>query len=613
MIEIEATLPLLGAVPVRFFDESEQIYEQFKREIKYQAEIDHLGLASKVFTGINHSRLEYTLLQCAIVRIITKLHKDNNDLALSGDVKVPGLNKRISSGSELLKSWVLLNSIGHANYTFGTERVLLKQCIENKEFHECIISRLPAGMKRWASTVISEYRYERFFKILTFIQLNDITHVRVKNVLVKIYKSVVVAPTKMAFDTSQEKEKFLRLRKLHHRVRMIAQIAIDSFYSHLPVELKINQLLMNLDTIISDRRRDYELNQLFSSVGSYMAKGIYLHPKSLALTAKYEKDGIRKIKRRDWKGNFDSFLRDVRSDGLGVPELKEWANLIRITLKREKIPRPHIHRSVTEISKRIGHSSNTHVTIVNNLFSNEQYVDVACNRTEIKLADIFYILWNLYLWFVEKAENTGKQSLIKMKKRYPKQSHNEIKGFLVNYKVRTMEQSILDFTEHGSDILSSLLSAIILPKYRISIVCPDDLEPHGVRIHYLSSGKFDNLQRVLEQHVSFYADNKDKKKELECLEKGLNDNKSDLVLCCFCSIFINDINGKNVDQWDGVIVSISELSSSIAIYEVKNRGTSSVAKALKQLKDTEEFINNRIASQVSLHKLPGYGAKMIIE
>ncbi len=34
MIEIEATLPLLGAVPVRFFEESKQIYEQFKREIR---------------------------------------------------------------------------------------------------------------------------------------------------------------------------------------------------------------------------------------------------------------------------------------------------------------------------------------------------------------------------------------------------------------------------------------------------------------------------------------------------------------------------------------------------------------------------------------------------
>lgn len=163
MIEIEATLPLLGNVPVRFFDESKQIYVQFEREIKDQSKIAHLGLASKVFTGISHSRLEYTLLQCAIIRIITKLHKSNEGLALSGKVTIPGLNKKISSGSELLKSWVLLNSIGHTNYTFGTERILLKQCIENREFYESIISRLPTGLKRWASNVISEYQYARFF------------------------------------------------------------------------------------------------------------------------------------------------------------------------------------------------------------------------------------------------------------------------------------------------------------------------------------------------------------------------------------------------------------------------------------------------------------------
>ncbi len=613
MIEIEATLPLLGAVPVRFFDESKLIYEQFEREIKYQAEIAHLGVASKIFTGINHSRREYTLLQCAIVMIITKLHKGNEGLALSGKVKVPELEKKISSGGELIKSWVLLNSIGHANYTFGTERVLLKQCIENKEFHVSIMSRLPTGMKRWASTVISEYQYERFFKILTFIQLNDIKNVRVKSRLVKIYKGVVVEPTEMNFGNSQEKEKFLRLRKLYHRVRMIAQIAIDSFYSHLPVELKINQLLVNLDTIISHRRRDYELSQLFSNVGSYMAKGIYLHPKALALIAKYEKDGIKRINRRTWKENFDGFLQDVKRDGLGVPELKEWANLIRITLRNRRITGRHIHRSVTEICKCIGHSSSTHVTIINNHFTNEQYIDVAYDRTTTQLIDVFNILWNLYLWFVKKAESTGRQWLREERKQYPEQIRDSIKDLLEDQKERTIKQSVLDFTEHSSDILSSLLRAIILPQYRVSIVCPDAMEPVGLRIHYLNSGKFDNLQQVLKQHVSFYTDDNDKKKELECLQKDLNKNKSDFVLCCFCSIFINNMNGENVDQWDGVIVSISELSSSIAIYEVKNRGPSSVIKAFKQLKDTKKFLNDIITSQVRRYRLPSYGAKMIIK
>lgn len=613
MIEIEATLPLLGAVPVRFFNESKLVYELFEREIKYQAEIAHLGVASKVFTGIKHSRHEYTLLQCAIIRIITKLHKGNEDLALSGKVTIPGLNKKISSGSELLKSWVLLNSIGHANYTFGTERVLLKQCVENKEFHEYIISRLPDGMKRWANTIIREYQYERFFKILSFIQLNDIANIREKNFLVKIYKSVVVVPTEMNFGDSREKEKFLRLRKLHHRIRMIAQIAIDSFYSHLPVDLKINQLLVNLDTIISHRRRNYELDQLFSNVGSYLAKGIYLHPISLALTAKYEKDGIRRIKRRTWEKDFDGFLRDVKKDGFGIPELNEWTNLIRITLKSRKINSHFIHRSVTEICKCIGHSFNTHVTIIDNAFSGEQYVDVAYNRKALKLADIFYILWNLYLWFAKKAESAGEQSLRRVKKQYPEHIHDEIKDFFVDYKLNIIEQSILDFTEHGSDILISLLKTIILHQYNVSIVCPDALEPIGLKINYLNNGKFDNIQQVYKRYVSFYIDDNDKKRELECLRRELNKNKSDFVLCCFCSIKINDIDGKDVDQWDGVIVSISEQSSSIAIYETKNRGTSSVAKAFKQLKDTKKFLNGEITSQVRRYKLPRYGAKMIIK
>ena len=146
MKRIEATLPALGGYTVPFFEESEEVLEFLgDKEIRRLDRVQHLGIAAKVFTGVNHSRLEYVLLQCAVINMLPRFHKGHEQFALSGSVLIPGQTVRISSGEELLKCWALLGNAGHAQYTYGVERSLLNWARKNPEFQDVLLVGLPTS------------------------------------------------------------------------------------------------------------------------------------------------------------------------------------------------------------------------------------------------------------------------------------------------------------------------------------------------------------------------------------------------------------------------------------------------------------------------------------
>lgn len=91
MKRIEVTLPALGTYVVPFFKESEEIlFILGEKEQRRLDRIHHLGITAEVFTGVNHSRLEYLLLQCAIINLLPKFHRGDENFALSSPVRIPG-------------------------------------------------------------------------------------------------------------------------------------------------------------------------------------------------------------------------------------------------------------------------------------------------------------------------------------------------------------------------------------------------------------------------------------------------------------------------------------------------------------------------------------------
>ncbi|WP_369158564.1 hypothetical protein [Candidatus Thiodiazotropha sp. LNASS1] len=172
MRRIEATLPALGSYTVPFHNESEEVLDFLGNgELSRLDRVQHLGIASKVFTGVNHSRLEYLLLQCAIINLLPRFHRGKEQFALSGKVFIPGQTAKISSGEELLKCWTLLGNAGHSQYTFGVERSLLNHARDNPAFKTILVSELPSKLKSWSLAIIDNYEDANFHYILSLIKI----------------------------------------------------------------------------------------------------------------------------------------------------------------------------------------------------------------------------------------------------------------------------------------------------------------------------------------------------------------------------------------------------------------------------------------------------------
>jgi HD superfamily phosphohydrolase len=173
--KISATLPALGSYTIPFYKESARILEFLgEKELNRLSKISHLGTTSAVFTGINHSRLEYMFLQCAIINLLPKFNLETEQFAISGKVKLSGGNHEFSSGEELLKCWSILSSIGHSQYTYGVERSLLSYLRRNASSQAFFLSMIEhKEMRNWSKEVINNYQDANFHWVLSSLKLSQ--------------------------------------------------------------------------------------------------------------------------------------------------------------------------------------------------------------------------------------------------------------------------------------------------------------------------------------------------------------------------------------------------------------------------------------------------------
>lgn len=274
---IEANLPALGQYNIKFHCESEETFNFLgDAEIRRLDSINHLGVASYVFTGTNHSRLEYVLLQCAIIELLPKFHKGSEALSLSGRVTIPGQKTKISSGEELLKCWALLTNSGHAQYTFGVERSLLNKANEDKAFKDVLLSRFKGELRRESKRIIDEYDDISFHIIFTLLKIERLPKgSRLKARLLRILRLLILPTDSLGIKTSAEKYKIYRLKKLYKRVRLLSIVALDSYYSHHPIRYDVTSALLSLDSFFSDPGVDSNFIRLLEQTAAWIADELY--------------------------------------------------------------------------------------------------------------------------------------------------------------------------------------------------------------------------------------------------------------------------------------------------------------------------------------------------
>jgi HD superfamily phosphohydrolase len=108
-------------------------------EIDRLKNLDHLGIVREVIDGARHSRFDYIAL---IFALIDQWDQKVYEIHVFSEVEVepePEQREEVK-GKDLIKCWALLFNIGHLEWTFFTERILLEVLRERKLHTELIES-----------------------------------------------------------------------------------------------------------------------------------------------------------------------------------------------------------------------------------------------------------------------------------------------------------------------------------------------------------------------------------------------------------------------------------------------------------------------------------------
>lgn len=383
--KISATLPALGTHTIPFYKESSKVLSFLgEKERKRLSKIAHLGTASEIFTGINHSRLEYMLLQCAIINLLPKFNLEKEQFATSGKVKLANSSYQISSGEELLKCWSILGSVGHAQYTYGVERALFSHLRRDKNARKLVLSIITTpALRKWSAGIIDSYRDSDFHWVLSAIRIHYLPkRSRDKSLFVHCLKNLLLPLEELNFKSHNEKYKVYRLRKLFEKIRLLSLVTLDSYYSHHPVRYQISAAIMDLENLFSNEETQFE--KLLSQTAGWLADELYMHPESAAVLRYYETKSANKF-RKHHKNKFSStnlfreFMSNFMSSGFGQPKTDHLKPFLRFSLtdsQSEIFKTKDTYVVRNRLEKKIAQYRKTRISVLRNPFSKMLHIDL---------------------------------------------------------------------------------------------------------------------------------------------------------------------------------------------------------------------------------------------
>jgi hypothetical protein len=623
MKRVLATLPTLGTINVDFYNESADLFKAIgEKELTRLKQVPHLGVASQVFTGANHSRLEYLLLQCAMVGLIAKLHKNQEGISISSKVRISGSKKEISSGEELLKCWLLLSSFGRAQYTYGTERVLLQELAIDNDLRNWVLSHISRkDLKTWTIETINEYQDKRFHYVLSLVRLDHLNlPPHKKSRYINILRNLILPINRLSFADSAQRDKILGMRSLFSWIRNISMITLDSYYSHYPLRIQQIASIINLGDISAATIGSRQYDKFSNAMSGWLANELYLNPRAVAAQKGYEIRGRSeyqslKAKSIFRKTGFIFVLNSVMKDGFGKPIVNSYLPLLRLTLVGSRLGfmgRTIKYSRALELEKRIANPPITCVSIDYNEYSRETYVDIVYRKAKASVKDISTVYLKLVIWLLRQIEADALRF------------GRSILGPSVGHSSANNERILQRTLERQADVIEELFASILrylLPEgYAITImpIDPGSSHPCILTKATLPSGQLlDNFSSYLDSQITAHSKPflGDRRQELEAIKWKLSNCRSNLILGAIGKIIVRDSYGKSVDEWDGAIFYMKKNTLSLNIIEAKNYGgaTRNENEALKQLNKTRSLLRKVRNPTTRKQKIPGLGASLSVE
>jgi len=258
-------------------------------EIDRLKNLDHLGIVREVIDGARHSRFDYIALIFALIdswaQKVEEIH------ASSGEAE----------GKNLIKCWALLFNIGHLEWTFFTERILL-EVLRKKNLHTKLIESIKdEKIRKKAEKIFKFNDYNHFYQILAYLRFeclcNEYRDKMDENWFEK-YKRMFKKYIVDDFSDKIEKGSIIYSKSLYRTVRNIAFLLLDSFYTPSGLNLSPVLILDNPELIRSIVFGETEISNTLKFLNRQLYKSVYLSEKVLAIQSLYYDRLKKKLKAR---------------------------------------------------------------------------------------------------------------------------------------------------------------------------------------------------------------------------------------------------------------------------------------------------------------------------
>jgi molybdopterin converting factor small subunit len=296
-------------------------------EIDRLKNLDHLGDVREVIDGARHSRFDYIAL---IFTLIDNWDQKVDEIHAFSSVKFKlEVGEKEVKGKDLIKCWALLFNIGHLEWTFFTERILLEVLLDKKLHTKLIESIEDEKIGRKAEEIFELRDYNRLYQILAYLRFKCL-YKKYRDKMDKnwferykwMFKKYIVDD----FSDKVKESNTIYLKDLYRSVRKIAFLLLDSFYTPSGLNLSPVLLFNNPELIRSIIFDETEISNTLKFLNRRLYKSVYLNEKVLAVHSLYysplKEELLKKVEDLKNGKNVCEFIEEIY-EGLNIQKIRK--------------------------------------------------------------------------------------------------------------------------------------------------------------------------------------------------------------------------------------------------------------------------------------------------
>lgn len=617
-MRVEENISLFGKVSVNFLEISKEVFDLYLKvdEVNRQKETAHLGVISKAFNEIRHSRWEYCILQCVISEVIDNNHKGTSNT--QGSVKIDGTD---IFGNDIIKTWILLSNFGHCKNTIGDEKSILLYCIQNKSFKKYLIGTIKdPELGRFAGSIIDNFDYINFHHILSIYRLYKSTKKRVelRDKLLNVYKMLLLPINDI--ESLANGVKIQQLRSIYKNIRNISIISLDSRNSSLPINIDILSIILSY-SFTENRYNDTTIDSILNPILSSLYETLYLNQQSQLFQRDYEIKSKLTLEKYENNITYKDAFEKAFLEGLSNDFNCKYSHFLRVKLNSkhvEKSKPSEILRTALTVKRELSDIAEASVDI--NPFTNDYVFDFYFSKDTFTKMHMVKYIQNIEGVLDKQILGTLDYNLEKYKPIISRLG-KEFKGReyyeeIINVvKLELSSLAIEEVKRENFQTYKSMLWAFL--KFHLKENYYFDIEHHineeynffGVKV----SEGLDILTDQLKISIELEKD-LDRKHELLQLNKSVSRKFEGVVIACLNRIVVYDYsqppNKRLVTDIDSLILKFNKNNIYFEIHESKNT-KKPVLDAKKDIQNKLMKILDKSFNNFSIKEVKNMGAKVL--